>query len=111
MRRWRPYTCQEMKRATTHYLIAYDISSDRRRTKIAEILDDYGARRQLSVFEVNVSGESYAEMRKRILSIADADRDEITSWTICSDCISKRDYISVPEGKREEEIDPDIAVF
>lgn len=36
------------------YLVAYDIVDDRRRTKIAKVLESYGDRIQYSVFVVDI---------------------------------------------------------
>ncbi|NJK64957.1 MAG: CRISPR-associated endonuclease Cas2, partial [Synechococcaceae cyanobacterium SM2_3_1] len=37
------------------YVIAYDISCDRRRRKVSEVLEGYGKRAQYSVFECVIS--------------------------------------------------------
>ena len=34
-----------------HYTVAYDITDDKRRNKVAKILKDFGKRVQYSVFE------------------------------------------------------------
>ncbi|MEP0814901.1 MAG: CRISPR-associated endonuclease Cas2 [bacterium] len=95
----------------THYIVAYDISSDAKRTKVASILEDYGARRQYSVFEVSLSDAEYAAMRERLSEIADEDANAIVCWMICRDCLAKTDIIAKPSDKPPEEVDPDVLVF
>jgi CRISPR-associated protein Cas2 len=48
------------------YIIAYDIPCDRRRKKIADLLEGYGKRVQYSVFECCLEPEKYDELRKRL---------------------------------------------
>lgn len=38
-----------------HYLITYDISNDKRRTKLSELLDKYGIRVNYSVYECELN--------------------------------------------------------
>jgi len=37
------------------YLVTYDIANDKRRTKLADILSEYGARVNYSVFEIELN--------------------------------------------------------
>lgn len=48
------------------YLICYDIPDDKRRKKIADILEGYGSRVQYSVFESVLNAKQYKELRKRL---------------------------------------------
>lgn len=93
------------------YIVAYDISSDKNRTRVAKILDDYGARRQFSVFEVSLTRDEYARMRERLLKAIDEDEDALVAWMLCADCFSKTDYISLPKDKSHEDTDPDYLIF
>lgn len=51
---------------TIYCLIIYDIADDKRRTKIAKILEGYGVRVQLSAFEVWISKISMTNMMEKI---------------------------------------------
>lgn len=46
------------------YLVSYDISSDRRRKKIVNILENYGKRIQYSVFECDLDEKRYTKLYK-----------------------------------------------
>jgi CRISPR-associated protein Cas2 len=46
-----------------HYLVSYDISDDKRRTKIFNALEDVGDHVQFSVFLCELSGRELAQLR------------------------------------------------
>ncbi len=48
------------------YVAAYDITRNSRRTRVAEILLEYGRRVQRSVFEIEVEPEELDELRFRV---------------------------------------------
>ncbi|MBV8885489.1 MAG: CRISPR-associated endonuclease Cas2 [Chroococcidiopsidaceae cyanobacterium CP_BM_RX_35] len=48
------------------YVVAYDIPSDKRRKKVADLLEGYGRRVQYSVFECVLTASQYKEMQKRL---------------------------------------------
>ncbi|MDI6770720.1 MAG: CRISPR-associated endonuclease Cas2 [Anaerolineales bacterium] len=47
-------------------VVSYDISNDRRRTKVMKTLEGYGAHVQYSVFECRLKPVEIAEMRKQL---------------------------------------------
>lgn len=55
-------------------LITYDISDDKRRNKIASILEGYGNRVNFSVFECILSQTKLNKLTKEIQSIIDKKR-------------------------------------
>jgi CRISPR-associated protein Cas2 len=58
-------------------LISYDISEDKRRTRIFKILKDYGQWIQYSVFECDLDKKDYLKMRDRLERVIDNDEDSI----------------------------------
>nr|WP_017303828.1 CRISPR-associated endonuclease Cas2 [Spirulina subsalsa] len=48
------------------YVIAYDIPVDKRRKKVADLLEGYGQRVQYSVFECVLDSRRYEELRNRL---------------------------------------------
>lgn len=48
------------------YVVAYDIPDDKRRKKIADLLEGYGKRVQYSVFECVLTQAKYDELRQRL---------------------------------------------
>lgn len=73
-------------------LITYDISDDKRRNKIASILEGYGNRVNFSVFECILSQTKLNKLTKEIQSIIDK-KDNIRFYYLCQNCIKKSFFI------------------
>lgn len=56
------------------YVIAYDISDDHRRARVAAILQSYGDRIQRSVFLATIDSGTVSEARRRIAEIINPRR-------------------------------------
>ena len=68
--------------------IAYDISDDRNRRKVYQTLQRYGAWRQYSVFELEVSKTERVELVDALEShIEPADGDRIRIYRLCDACL------------------------
>ena len=55
------------------YLISYDIPNDKRRLRIAHLLEGYGERVQYSVFEIWATEEELDKLRERLTSLVEVD--------------------------------------
>lgn len=64
------------------YLICYDIPDDKRRKKIADILEGYGSRVQYSVFESVLNAKQYKELRKRLKKVFKQEEDNLRFYPI-----------------------------
>lgn len=71
------------------YIIAYDISVNKRRSKVAKILEMYGTRMNKSVFECFVLPETFKKIAKLISEIIDKKKDVVLYYPICRNCMSK----------------------
>jgi CRISPR-associated protein Cas2 len=71
--------------ALTH-VIAYDISDDRRRARVAAVLQAYGDRVQRSVFVVTVGEDMLREARDRISQIINPQTDSVYIFRQCAAC-------------------------
>lgn len=58
-------------------LVAYDISDDRRRDRVAVELQAHGQRVQFSVFLVDGRPASFVRLRARLTSLIDARADSV----------------------------------
>ncbi|MBW2609523.1 MAG: CRISPR-associated endonuclease Cas2 [Deltaproteobacteria bacterium] len=67
-------------------LVAYDIAEPRRLGKVAKVLKDYGTRVQKSIFEVNVEGKNFSEMKTRIEGEIEASEDAVKYFPLCEKC-------------------------
>lgn len=69
------------------YIISYDIVVDKKRTKVAKVLLNYGKRVQKSVFECVITEKQFAEMRSKVEKLMDFDTDSVRYYRICRKCI------------------------
>jgi CRISPR-associated protein Cas2 len=67
-------------------VIAYDISEDRRRSRVAATLQAYGDRIQRSVFVATVEQDTLKEIRERVDGIIDQDTDSVYVFRQCAPC-------------------------
>jgi CRISPR-associated protein Cas2 len=68
-------------------VVAYDIPNDRRRTKVARALTDYGTRVQYSVFECRVDEDRRLdEMLARVGQLIDKETDRLRVYRLCGPC-------------------------
>ena len=70
-------------------LIVYDISNDRRRTKLHNLLLDYGTPVQYSVFECRVNAPTLEKMKKAIQKLIRPKEDDVRYYFLCAACQKK----------------------
>jgi CRISPR-associated protein Cas2 len=75
--------------AKQFYIIAYDISGNRRRQKITKILEEHGVRMNKSVFECFVFPDTFNKLEKDISNIINLKKDSVLYYPICRKCMSK----------------------
>lgn len=76
-----------------HIVITYDISDDKRRTKIHNILKSYGQWMQYSVFECDLTQTQYAKLRNRLNKLIKPSDDSIRFYSLCECCRTKVERI------------------
>lgn len=76
-----------------YVIVSYDISEDKRRTKIHSILKSYGQWVQLSVFECSLTQTQYAKLRSRLSRSIKPDEDSIRFYFLCACCQGKIERI------------------
>jgi CRISPR-associated protein Cas2 len=64
------------------WVIAYDTPSDRRRRKLAKLLEGYGLRVQWSVFECELRGDQLQRLRQRLERLIVAEQDSVCFWRV-----------------------------
>jgi CRISPR-associated protein Cas2 len=74
-------------------VITYDISEDKRRTKIHKVLKSYGQWMQFSVFECDLTETQYARLRSRLSKLIKPDQDSIRFYFLCACCKDKVERI------------------
>jgi CRISPR-associated protein Cas2 len=66
--------------------ITYDISDNRTRTRVFKILESYGAWKQYSVFELEISDIQRLNMENEIKSKIEAG-DKVRIYELCERCV------------------------
>ena len=77
-----------------YLVISYDLTNDRRRTKIHQALKNYGAWIQYSVFECDISKVEYLKLRHRLEGlIKEEEGDSLRFYFLCEACKQKIERI------------------
>lgn len=80
---------------TTRYVVCYDVPDDRRRTKLAKLLDGYGDRVQYSVFEVLLERTLFDNLIEDVGVLIDRSEDRVIVYALCAACAGRRLAIGV----------------
>lgn len=83
-------------------LVVYDISNDRRRTKLHNTLLNYGSPVQYSVFECLLDEKGLAQMKKATAKVIKPRVDRVRYYYLCAGCVSKTEVTSGVEVLHEE---------
>lgn len=71
------------------YLLAYDIADDRRRARIAKLMESLGARVQGSVFEAYLNAAELAGLLKKAEKRMSKDEDSLRVYPLCRACLKR----------------------
>ncbi|MBX9581439.1 MAG: CRISPR-associated endonuclease Cas2 [Gemmataceae bacterium] len=78
------------------YLVCYDISDPKRLRKVARACEDYGYRKQLSVFLCRVSATDFVRLRSRLYDLIDLAEDQVLFIPVCGKCAAGIEAIGRP---------------
>ncbi len=90
----------------TCYVISYDMPDDRRRLKVAHLLEGYGERVQYSVFEVWATGEELATLQERLAKHVE-EAGSVRIYLLCAACQARR----VVLGDGEPTVAPELRII
>lgn len=88
-------------------VVSYDIPDNRRRTRLAHVLEDFGVRVQRSVFECLLEIAQLETLRRRIAAELDLEKDTVRIYRFCHDCGAKTEILGL--GRLTE--DPDVYIL
>ncbi len=74
-------------------VVAYDITDDKRRSRMVKLLEQYGSRINYSVFECMITHKEQASLLKEASVIIDSQKDQVAIYHVCADCYSKTEYL------------------
>lgn len=84
--------CKMMKAKRIFCVVAYDITDDKCRNRIVKILEQYGVRINLSVFECMFTESQYRNVREVIAAKIDPHEDTVVYYPVCMNCFTKIVY-------------------
>ena len=88
------------------YIIAYDVTDDNSRTKLANLLLDYGSRVQKSVFEANLSRFEVKGILVRASQYIQ-EGDSLRLYPVCKNCMGGMEIL----GRNEDMIVPSMRII
>jgi CRISPR-associated protein Cas2 len=72
------------------FVVAYDISEDRRRSRVAASVEQWGDRVQKSVFVVTLDTDQLADLLARVTEMIDTSTDSVYAFRQCAACWGHR---------------------
>jgi CRISPR-associated protein Cas2 len=78
------------------YLVCYDISDPKRLRAVARICEDFGYRRQLSVFLCRLSATDFVRLRCRLYDAVKLDEDQVLFIPVCAKCVAGIEAVGRP---------------
>ena len=84
-------------------VIAYDVSDDRKRLRLATLLLQHGVRRQRSVFECELDGAALASLLERTSEIVELNHDVVHTFAQCATCLRDRKALGQAPVDLQEE--------
>lgn len=64
------------------YVVIYDVSDDKRRKRVFNLLEGYGRRVQFSAFECLLNDRKFEELRVRLAKVVRMDEDSVRFYPI-----------------------------
>jgi CRISPR-associated protein Cas2 len=71
------------------YVISYDISCDKRRKKVSDILESYGHRVQYSVFECYLTKKKLKQLKKQLKRLINIAEDSLRFYPLSEHTFSQ----------------------
>lgn len=78
------------------YLVCYDISDKKRLRKVATICEDFGYRKQLSVFLCRLSATDFVRLRSRLYDVIHLEQDQVLFIPLCGKCVNAIESLGRP---------------
>lgn len=78
---------------STLYVVAYDIPSDRRRTKVHKTLCGFGEWTQYSIFECYLTDKEMVALRGKLDKLLEPEEDSVRFYHLCAACVGKAETI------------------
>jgi CRISPR-associated protein Cas2 len=67
-------------------LVAYDITDNKRLSKVAKHCANFGVRVQYSIFECQLESDAFDRFWKGLTDLIDEDSDRLVAYKVCAAC-------------------------
>jgi CRISPR-associated protein Cas2 len=78
------------------YLVAYDIANPKRLRKVARTCEDFGLRKQFSVFFCRLTAHDLIRLKSRLYDIINLDLDQVLFIPLCAHCAGEIEALGRP---------------
>lgn len=78
------------------YIVAYDIADPKRLRQVAQCCEDFGFRRQLSVFLCRLSAADFVRLKARLYDLIDLQDDQVLLIPLCQRCAGAIEALGKP---------------
>ena len=78
------------------FLVCYDISDPKRLRKVAATCEDFGYRKQFSVFLCRLSATDFARMRERLYGLIQLYAGQVPPIPLCPKCVGASEALGRP---------------
>lgn len=83
------------------YLVAYDICDPKRLRKVAQACEDFGQRKQYSVFLCRITAADLVRLKSRLYDIIDLDEDQVVVLPLCRRCADSIESLGRPVERHD----------
>jgi CRISPR-associated protein Cas2 len=83
------------------YLVAYDICDPKRLRKVAHTCEDFGFRRQYSVFLCRLSAHDLVRLKSKLYDIINLEEDQVLFIPLCNRCADCIEALGRPVEKHD----------
>ena len=81
------------------YVIAYDIPSNKRRTKVHKTLSGFGKWTQYSLFELFLNDKELVLLQNKLEKILNQEKDSVRFYRLCERCLKEVETVGSPLPK------------
>jgi CRISPR-associated protein Cas2 len=78
------------------WIVSYDISDPKRLRKVATCCEDYGQRKQYSVFLCRLCTTDFVKLRSRLYDLIDLNQDQVLFIPLCARCVQQIEALGRP---------------
>lgn len=78
------------------WLVAYDIADPKRLRKVAKTCEDFGLRRQYSVFICRLNTTALVRLKTKLYDVIDLQLDQVLFIPLCGMCMKNIESLGKP---------------